>query len=394
MPECGSTERVGFSILSATHTDNNVCAQLSTVSAVGDTAPMPSSDLATMRLVAQGLAKPQASTPEQVVAHLGAVQAQDLPGAITSVALRMAKPSTSQVIAAMNAGRIVRSWPMRGTLHLMLPSDLDAITKVTAPRMLAESAGRRRQLGISDADLDEATQLALEALPDGATLSRSELFALWQQHGLSDNSSSATHVLRVLCQQRVLVLGPMNGKDQRIVSYRQWIAPSGLDSVQARAHLAESYFTSHGPATVADFSRWSGLTRSDSRAAVAQLSEQMVPVDENGSAQFMRADLPERLTELRHHTDAVILLPGFDEFILGYADRSFAIDPDHANRIVPGNNGMFKATIVHRGRVIGLWKRAGSAAKPRLETTWFTAPDADLERRAQEAFEVLPRPFN
>lgn len=364
------------------------------VGGVGDTSSMPRTDLAAWRMVAQGLATPDATTPERVVAQLGAVQAQDLPGAITSVALRLAEPSWDQVVAAINAGHIVRSWPLRGSLHFMLPAELDAIVRITAPRMLAESAGRRRQLGIGTKDLDDAAQLASDALANRAALSRADLFALWREHGLPLDSARATHILRVLCQQRVLVLGPMIGTDQGVVSYQGWISGSSRDTSQALVDLARSYFTGHGPATATDFSRWAGLTMADTRAGIDGLGAEFSTEDRDGQSFVMRADLADRYHQQRSATTRVMLLPGFDEFILGYADRTFTIHSTHADRIVPGNNGVFKPTIIHRGAVVGVWKRVGPKASPRLEATWFGPVSAAVERRAHAAFEALPRPLS
>jgi hypothetical protein len=86
----------------------------------------------------------------------------------------------------------------------------------------------------------------------------------------------------------------------------------------------------------------------------------------------------------------VFLLPGFDEFVLGYADRSCAVPPEFADRIVPGGNGMFRATVVSDGRVVGTWRRTGSGSRRTLAAEPFTAFDAALERAVAERGAALP----
>ena len=138
------------------------------------------SEIGLLRLVAQRVVGPQADDVAGVVRHLGAVQAQDLPGALRSVALRTASRSRAAVVAACDAGEVVRSWPMRGTLHLVPAEDLGWMLPLGTPRARAQAARRRVELGLTDADIDRARELALPAVP----ATRAELFAVWEEAGL------------------------------------------------------------------------------------------------------------------------------------------------------------------------------------------------------------------
>src|SRR5687767_10099016 len=100
-------------------------------------------EVALLRLAAQHIAGGGLPGPTEVVRRLTAVQAQDLPGALTSVALRTTGRLRKDVVAALDAGDIVRSWPMRGTLHLVAAEDLIWLLDLLGARMLAGSAGRR-----------------------------------------------------------------------------------------------------------------------------------------------------------------------------------------------------------------------------------------------------------
>jgi hypothetical protein len=122
------------------------------------------------------------------------------------------------------------------------------------------------------------------------------------------------------------------------------------DRDEALGLIALRYFRSHGPATVADLARWTGLTVRDCRTGVAVAGDALTTVDGmHVDAALAGTDLPE--------IDDWLALPGFDEFLLGYRDRSMMVDDAHKQAIVPGGNGVFQATVVRGGRVVGTWKR-------------------------------------
>ena len=116
------------------------------------------------------------------------------------------------------------------------------------------------------------------------------------------------------------------------------------------AILAQRYFRSHGPTTVRDFAGWTGLTLTDSRAGVAAAGLRSVEVD----GVEMWAD-PAVLDA--GPVTGWWALPGFDEFLLGYKDRSMMATADQLARVVPGGNGVFQSTLVRDGRVMATWKR-------------------------------------
>jgi hypothetical protein len=341
-------------------------------------------DLGLLRLVAQRLAGPRLGDAVEVVRHLGAVQAQDLPGALSSVALRFTGGSRAGVEVALISGHVVRSWPMRGTLHLVPAEDLGWILSLTATRMLSAADKRRTDLGITEATIERASDIALAALADGEQLTRKELFAHWAAEGLLRHPQTGIHLLGRLCQEATLVLGPTRGNEQLVASYADWVpSPRALARDEALAELARRFLHSHGPATVADLARWASLTLTDSRAGIASIRGELTSIKLDGTEYLMDPALPDLLAQHRRDALRLRLLPGFDEYLLGYADRSFAVPASFADQIVPGNNGMFRPTIVKAGRVIGTWKRGGATAKPRVEAQ----PFAELSRADQAGIE-------
>ncbi|MGY1814549.1 winged helix DNA-binding domain-containing protein [Blastococcus sp. SYSU D00820] len=350
-------------------------------------------ELALLRLVAQGLAGPPSPTAAGTVQALTCVQAQDLPGALTSVALRTAGRSRADVVAALDDGSVVRSWPMRGTLHLLPAGDLPWFLEHCASRVARATATRRAQLGLTAADEERAAAAAVEALAGGRRLGRRALLGRFAEAGLDVTGQRGPHLLGHLAVTGLLCLGPMAGREQAFVLLAEWVpAPRRLGRDEGLAELAVRFLTSHGPATDADLARWSGLTLRDVRAGIAAVRAGLAAVEVDGREHLMAPDLPDRLAACRAEAEGVFLLPGFDEFVLGYADRGFTMPAAHADRIVPGGNGMFRSTVVAGGRVVGTWRWAGSGARRRVDVEPFEPLPAALAAAVAEHAARLPAP--
>ncbi|GAA4891108.1 winged helix DNA-binding domain-containing protein [Actinomycetospora straminea] len=341
------------------------------------------SEVGLLRLVALGLVAPRTDDVAAIVRHLGAVQAQELPGALTSLALRTASRSRDAVTAACDTEAVVRSWPMRGTLHLVPAEDLGWMLPLGTPRPRVQAARRRGELGLVDADLDRARELALAAVP----ATRAELFAAWEAGGLDPVKGRGYHLLAELASTGVLCFGPLRDGEPVIVDVARWIpSPRVLERDEALGEWARRYFRSHGPATRTDFARWTGIPMADVDTGIALARRELASMDVDGTEHLLDPAVPDRLAAHRRAALGVHLLPGFDEFVLGYADRGHVLAPDEFDRIVPGGNGVFRPTIVQRGRVVGTW----TAPRGRLEVTPFTALDTRTDAAVARAHARLP----
>lgn len=348
-------------------------------------------DLALLRLVAQRVAGPPPADAAEAVRLLTCVQGQDLPGALTSVALRTAERTRAGVEAALDAGQVVRSWPMRSTLHLVPAEDLHWLLELCGPRVLAGAARRRAVLGITEADTERARELVTAALTGGQRCGRTELLAAVADGGVAVTGQRGYHLLWYLAQTGTLCLGPMVGGEQAFVLLDEWVTrPRRLDRDAALAELALRYLRGHGPATVADLARWAGLTVRDVRAGVAAVRDRLVTVEVDGAEHLMAPETADLLAAHRAEAAGLFLLPGFDEFVLGYADRSCAVPPEFADRIVPGGNGVFRPTVVHGGRVLGTWARQGRGARRTVVATPFTTFPDEVAAAIPAAAAALP----
>lgn len=270
---------------------------------------------------------------------------------------------------------------MRGTLHVTLAEDLGWILSLTAERMESGLATRHRQLEITTADVEKVRELALALLAEqDGRVSRDELFAAFEQAGQGTKVQRGYHLLFLLCLQGTLVQGPINstagnGNSQSFVSAEAWIKnPRAMDREQALAELALRYFSSHGPATLKDFQWWSKLTLKDINTGLTQIKDQLAIVECNGVSYWLAPETAELLGGTVPGARSLLLLPGFDEYLLGYTDRSAALAPHHAPLTVPGGNGVFKATVVAGGKVAGTWRKAQGAAEKQRQLSDVVLP--------------------
>lgn len=339
---------------------------------------MPDPQLARTRLVAQGLVTRPHEDPASAVASLGAMQGQDLPGVIASAALRTQGGDATAVLDDLRAGRLVRGYPMRGTVFLMAAADVLWVSQLCAGPALRAAANRRHQLDLDQAKVDRARDLALEVLstePHG--LPRAEFLARWEGDGQPTAGGVGYHLLAYLIGEGTLCHGKWNGTDQNVVLTRTWL-PGGSDletrfngdRVAATAAWLRRYLEGHGPATIRDFAWWTKLPLREIRQARA---EAVMGLESDGGEEpsYWRPGLLDDVAAAGKEASRPILLPGFDEFILGYQDRCFAMTKEQELLLVPGRNGVFRRSVVVDGAVKGFWRRAGRPGRRTLELEEF-----------------------
>jgi len=314
-----------------------------------------STDIAYQRLVNQRIGGEKFEKPEEVVRWLGAIQAQDFLQALWAIGLRSKSATVADIEQAILEGKIVRTWPMRGTLHFVPPDDAKWMLKLSAPRMLAKDGRRLKQLGLDEEIIERCKELFYDALKGNKRLSRSEMMKLLEDAGISTEKQRGYHILWYVSQAGLICLGPMQDKQQTFVLLNEWVPHSrDLSREESLAELARRYFAGHGPATVHDFAWWAGLTVTEARSGLEAAMPELISDRVDGKEYWMTSDAPGHTA---YDDSGVDLLPAFDEYLLGYKDRAAVITVEDAPKVVPGKNGVFLPTIVVGGRVVGTWKR-------------------------------------
>lgn len=343
---------------------------------------MTLSEAAHLRLHNQLIAGPKPAAPEEVVRRLGAIQAQDYHQALWAIGLRTAQATVADVERAIADGRILRTWPMRGTIHFVPPEDARWMLKLSASRMIAADGRRQEQLELDDRILERCGRLVQDALRGGRRLARPEMMRLLEDAGVRTESGRGYHILWYASQTGLICIGPMLGKQQTFVLLEEWAPRSReLTREESLAELAGRYVVGHGPATAHDFAWWAGLTVADARAGLETARPGLVRELIEGRDYWLAAAAP---SERGCEASEVYLLPGFDEYLLGYRDRDAVLAREHAPRIVPGGNGVFRPVIVAAGRVVGTWKARLTKRSMDITINPFADPGA-WEGRADVA---------
>ena len=237
---------------------------------------MTGSDIAQQRLCNQSIAPAALMTPGEVVKKLGAVQAQDYLGALWALGLRMQRAVEADIEQAIANREIIRTWPMRGTLHFVAPEDVRWMLTLLTPRILARAARRHQQLELDEDTFARGETLFTDALRNGRCLTRNQMMDVLEQAGISTKGQRGYHILGWAAQNGLICFGPRQGKQHTFVLLDEWL-PSGnsLSREEALAELTHRYFTGHGPATIQDFIWWSGLTAGDARAGLEMVKSQL-----------------------------------------------------------------------------------------------------------------------
>ncbi|MDO5742966.1 MAG: winged helix DNA-binding domain-containing protein, partial [Micrococcaceae bacterium] len=336
--------------------------------------------LARMRLAAQGLLpgipaatlEAPASTPHQVVGALGMMQAQDLAQACWAVGARLPGSALGTIHTALGDGSVIRCWGARGTLMFITPAMHAPLLSVTAPRMEAAMAAIRKREGITQPEIAGLAETArIRCGVQGAT--RAQLLQAFADAGSCLEGQRGYHLIVAVSLRGGIVQGPMepgSGTRQLFMATETWLPgkPQEPGHRQAVAMLVRGYFESHGPATVEDCAWWFGLPQTKVRAGLEDCDGALARITVDDATYFFSAAHEERLED-PPGARSVVVLPGFDEFLLGYRRRSATLPAEHVQDVTPGKNGIFLRTVHVGGTTIGTWHIGGTAKNPRAHHT-------------------------
>jgi len=341
-----------------------------------------------LRTRAHGLAGPRASAVEGIMQRIGAIQAQDLAASQLALRARGDDLTLDAVVRACNEERsVVRTWLMRGTLHLVAAEDVRWLLRLLAPTFIEADRRRRLELGLDDALCERALPALRKILGGGTAMARAELIAALAQHGIAIDAKSQApaHLVGYAAMKGLICRGADRADGEptypTYVLLDEWIAPShDREPDNPLAALARLYLRGHGPATAGDLAWWAGVSLRAAREGMEAVADELAEVSVGEARAWMLADAPALDAEA---APTLRLLPAFDAYLLGYRRRDLALDPSFAKRVNAGG-GWVHPTIFLDGRIAGTWKLSRQRARATVAVRPFAPLNASL-RPALEA---------
>ncbi len=328
---------------------------------------MTFADLPGTRLARQNISAHRFSRPEEVISWMGAMQAQDYNMARWALSVRLPDGSPAAIRDAINKGQIIRTHVLRPTWHLIPAADARWMLDLTAPHIRSTLPSRHRDLGITPTILKKSMKVLEKSLEGGRQLTRGEVLQQFARHKIVTHDQRAAHLLLYAELEKVVCSGEMQGKKNTYALFDERVPQSkAITRDEALRKLAYRYFQSHGPATLADFGNWSDLPVADARKAVGSIKDDFSSAEIDSQVYWFR----EEEQAPRTAEKSVYLLPAFDEYIIGYKDRSACLTEKHRSKVI-SINGLFWPVIVVNGIVTGLWKRRATSSNAGVELQFF-----------------------
>lgn len=332
---------------------------------------MKKNEIVTLRLRHQLVIGLGLADPHQVVQHMGAIQAQDYRSSLWAIGLRVGDEGACNeaiVEQAVLDKQIVRTWPMRGTLHWVTAADARWMLHLLAPRVVKSTRGRYRQLELDERVFDKSREILESNMAGGRSLTRTEIYQLLTEGGIATHDQRGIHIIGYWAMKALICQAPKKNRQDAFVLLDEWLPGlPELMGVEALAALAERYIRSHGPATEYDFASWAGVTISDARRALEMLLPQLQQAKVEGDTYWF-AETEGPLAPLKEGT--VFLLPAFDEMLCGYKDRTALLTSAEMKATIL-KNGIFKPIVLLDNRAVGTWQRTVKADQVVVSFSFF-----------------------
>lgn len=309
-----------------------------------------------IRLQNQQLLNPLFCQPKELVSWLGAMQAQNYPMVKWAVGMRLKSATIQTVEKALMDGEILRTHVMRPTWHLVAAEDIRWMLKLSAQRVIAanESYAKGHDLEISEELYTKSHNLLEKILCGKKSLTRQEIAEHFNRSGILVDNHRMTRFMVRAEQVGIVCSGEDKGGKCTYALLEERVPPvSEITKDEALARLARSYFRSHAPAVLQDFIWWSGLPVSEAKQAIYLIESELTAKQWNGQTWYIH----EACRTRGKVSGSLHLLPSYDEYLLGYKDRTDVLPKEHYSKAFT-NNGLFYPIVLCNGQVVGNWDRA------------------------------------
>ncbi|MDR1455076.1 MAG: winged helix DNA-binding domain-containing protein [Tannerella sp.] len=334
-----------------------------------------------IRIISNRLASTQLQTPHEVVAWMGAVQAQNCGMSKWAVGVRLKNSTLTDIDAALAEGEILRTHVMRPTWHLVAAEDIRWMCELSKKSIKAATAHRDRQLEIDEKLYTKVNHLLETMLRDNNHLTRIEISSQLRAKGVATDTSRMIHFMVRAEVEGIVCSGIDRGKSQTYALIEERAKPAKKrNRDEALALLAHNYFQSHSPATLSDFAWWSGLSSADSRQALRSIENELTGEPVENQTYFIHQSLNTRLKL----PESVHLLPAFDEYIIAYKDRTAVIAAEYQPRAFT-KNGLFFPVVLHHGKAVGVWNKSIKNNDVKFDYDWFEKDGSITNALLEEA---------
>lgn len=312
-------------------------------------------DIARDRLHNQFLSHTEFTEPGPVVERLGAVQSQDYGGGKWAVGLRMKGATEAAIDHAFNKGTILRTHILRPTWHFVTSHDIRWMLMLSAPRVHAANGFMYRQQGLDKETIRRSYRELERALRGNRSLTRAELGTALEQAGVKNAERfRLAYILMSAELDGLICSGPRKGK-QFTYALLEERAPNarGMEREAALAELTRRYFATRGPATLHDFSWWSGLTMAEVKEGIESVRSQFVREEIDGKTYWFDSSI----SAVDEKIPTAHLLPNYDEYFIGFKDRSAIGEVLRRAGVKGGDPSLLAHVIILNGQLVGGWKR-------------------------------------
>jgi hypothetical protein len=286
---------------------------------------------------------------------------------------------------------LVKTWAMRGTLHLLPSSELPLWhAALGTSRRYLRPAAWQNYFGISIEELDQITEAVAAAL-DGRVMTREELMREVRRltgsaafAGRLGESSWGT-ILKPAAFSGRLCFGPSLGQRVRFTRPDSWlaVAAAAVEPPAATAEITRRYLAAYGPATVHDLARWWGGAGgvSTARQWIAALGDEVSPVEVDGTPAWMLAADAGQAGDLPP-TRSARLLPGFDQYVVAASCHAGHLLPGDLRARVYRPQGWISPVLLVNGRMEGVWRHQLQASRVEVKIEPFRPQPLWVRRAA------------
>jgi len=344
---------------------------------------MNQSDIALIRLASQQLMGTKLTSPKELIAWMVGMQAQDYLMAKWAIGVRQPGSTDQDIQAAIDTAGIIRTHLLRPTWHFVAAEDVYWLLDLTGAQIKAAQSSRDRELGLTEAVYTRSNTIIEKALINGTHLSREELLAELNKANIATDQNRSAHLLARAEVEKIICSGATRNSKPTYALLSQRVPKTReLTKDEALAELARRYFTSRCPATLQDFTWWSGLPARDAHQALELVKTDFTPETIDGNTHWFTRDL----TIPQPSQPSAYLLPTYDEFTLSYTERSASIPVELENHLKEiSDRGIFRPIIVINGQVAGIWKRTIEKDQLFIKLEYFTQPDEHTRQMVEQA---------